>query len=60
MLLGQDREVLADRLGEMQLRIIWEEILKRFSHIEVTGDPKFLRSSFIRGIRELPVVLHKK
>ena len=49
---------LGNRLGEMQLRIIWEEILKRFSHVEVTGDPKYLRSSFIRGITDLPVVLH--
>jgi cytochrome P450 len=49
---------LGNRLGEMQLRIIWEEIMKRFSHVEVTGDPKYLRSSFIRGITELPVVLH--
>jgi cytochrome P450 len=49
---------LGNRLGEMQLRIIWEEILKRFSHVEVTGEPKYLRSSFIRGITDLPVVLH--
>ncbi len=46
---------LGNRLGEMQLRIIWEEILKRFSRIEVVGEPKYLLSSFIRGIRELPV-----
>lgn len=50
---------LGNRLGEMQLRIIWEEILKRFSHVEVTGEPRYLRSSFIRGITELPVVLHR-
>jgi cytochrome P450 len=48
---------LGNRLGEMQLRIIWEEILKRFGKIEVTGDPVYLRSSFIRGIRELPVTI---
>jgi len=46
---------LGNRLGEMQLRVIWEEILKRFDTIEVVGDPVYLRSSFIRGIRELPV-----
>ena len=46
---------LGNRLGEMQLRIIWEEILKRFGKIEVVGDPVYLKSSFIRGIRELPV-----
>jgi cytochrome P450 len=46
---------LGNRLGEMQLRVLWEEIMKRFDHIEVVGDPVYLRSSFIRGIRELPV-----
>jgi cytochrome P450 len=46
---------LGNRLGEMQLRVIWEEILKRFETIEVVGEPTYLRSSFIRGIRELPV-----
>jgi len=46
---------LGNRLGEMQLRVLWEEILKRFPKIEVVGDPAYLKSSFIRGIRELPV-----
>ena len=51
---------LGNRLGEMQLRIIWEEIMKRFSRIEVVGDPTYLKSSFIRGITNLPVRLHDK
>ena len=46
---------LGNRLAEMQLRIVWEEILKRFKRIEVVGEPVYLRSSFIHGIRELPV-----
>ena len=46
---------LGNRLAEMQLRVIWEEILKRFKRVEVVGEPQYLRSSFIRGIRELPV-----
>ncbi len=48
---------VGNRLGEMQLRIIWEEILKRFPRIEVTGDPTYLKSHFIRGIVDLPVTL---
>ena len=48
---------VGNRLAEMQLRIIWEEIMKRFPRVEVTGDPKYLASSFIHGIRELPVTL---
>ncbi len=46
---------LGNRLGEMQLNVLWQEILKRFPRIEVDGDPVYLKSSFIRGIRELPV-----
>jgi cytochrome P450 len=46
---------LGNRLGEMQLRVLWEEILKRYPKIEVVGDPVYLRSNFIRGILDLPV-----
>jgi cytochrome P450 len=46
---------LGNRLGEMQLRIIWEEILKRFPSVEVVGEPTYLKSSFIHGIVDLPV-----
>ena len=51
---------LGNRLAEMQLRIIWEEIMKRFEHVEVVGEPRYLRASFIRGITELPVRLHPR
>lgn len=51
---------MGNRLGEMQLTIIWEEIMKRFSSIEVVGESKYLKSSFIRGITDLPVRLHEK
>jgi cytochrome P450 len=43
------------RLAELQLRIVWEEILKRFERIEVVGEPRRLYSSFVRGIEYLPV-----
>ena len=43
------------RLAELQLRIVWEEMLKRFDRIEVVGEPKRVYSSFVRGIEQLPV-----
>jgi cytochrome P450 len=43
------------RLAELQLRIVWEEILKRFTTIEVTGAPKRVYSSFVKGYETLPV-----
>jgi len=42
-------------LAEMQLKILWEEILQRFPKIEVVGEPKRVYSSFVHGITELPV-----
>ncbi len=48
---------VGNRLGEMQLRILWQEIMKRFDNIEVTGEPQYLKSSFINGIRDLPVTI---
>ena len=51
---------MGNRLGEMQLRIIWEEILKRFEHIEVTGEPTRSYSTFVKGYTHLPVILHPK
>ena len=46
---------VGDRLADLQLRVLWEEILKRELEIEVLGPPRRLYSNFIRGIRELPV-----
>lgn len=49
---------VGDRLAELQLRILWEEVLKRKLTIEVVGKPERLYSNFIRGIRSLPVRIH--
>jgi cytochrome P450 len=46
---------VGDRLAEQQLRILWEEILKRDLRFEIAGPVKRLYSNFIRGIRSLPV-----
>ena len=46
---------VGNRLGEMQLRVLWEEIEKRFDRIELDGEPQYLQSSFIHGIVDLPV-----
>ena len=43
------------RLAELQLKIIWEEIFKRFDRIDVVGEPKRVYSSFIKGYEHLPV-----
>ncbi len=51
---------MGNRLAEMQLRILWEEILKRFDNIEVVGDPKYVQSNFVKGYTQLIVKLTAK
>jgi len=51
---------MGNRLAEMQLRIIWEEILKRFHTVEVTGAPERTYSTFVKGYTKLPVRLHPR
>ena len=51
---------MGNRVGEMQLRILWEEIMKRFSKIEVVGEPVRTLSSFVKGYTELPVQVHER
>jgi len=46
---------MGNRLAEMQLRIVWEEIMQRFESIEVVGDPVRVRSNFVKGYQHLPV-----
>jgi cytochrome P450 len=49
---------MGNRLAEMQLRVLWEEIMKRFHNVEVVGDIERLPNNFIRGIKNVPVRLH--
>ena len=49
---------MGNRLAEMQLRVLWEEIMQRFHTVEVVGEPVRVRSNFVRGYSELPVKLH--
>lgn len=49
---------MGNRLAEMQLRVLWEEILKRFHTVEVVGEPERTPSVFVKGYTHLPVKLH--
>jgi cytochrome P450 len=45
-----------NRLAEMQLQILWEEMLQRFSKIEVVAEPRRNLSSFVKGYTEMKVI----
>ena len=49
---------MGNRAAEMQIQILWEEILKRFERIEVVGEPERGVNNFILGFTKLPVRLH--
>lgn len=51
---------VGNRLGEMQLRILWEEIMKRFEHIEVLDEPSLTPNAFVKGYTWMPVICHPK
>ena len=46
---------VGNRLAELQLRILWEEVLERYPVIEVVGEAKRTYSNFIHGFRSMPV-----
>ena len=46
---------VGNRLAEMQLIMLWEEIMKRFPRIELMEEPKRIYSNFIHGISEMKV-----
>ncbi len=49
---------MGNRMAELQLRVLWEEIMKRFNNIEVVGTVERLPNNFIRGIKDVPVRVH--
>jgi cytochrome P450 len=51
---------VGNRLAELQLQIIWEEIMKRFPEIVVVGEPKRTYSTFVKGYESMQVVIPKR
>jgi cytochrome P450 len=51
---------MGSRLAEMQLRVLWEEMLARFREVEVVGPPQRVRSNFVKGYTYLPVRIHPR
>jgi len=49
---------VGSRVAELQVRVLWEELMARYSNVEVVGDPVRTRSSFVNGYLNLPVKLH--
>jgi cytochrome P450 len=46
---------VGNRLAELQLTILWEEIMKRFKNIKVISEPERIPSSFVKGYARMMV-----
>ena len=51
---------MGNRLAELQLKILWEELLARFDDITVIGEPEIVQSNFVRGYSKMMVRLTRK
>jgi cytochrome P450 len=51
---------MGNRLAELQLKILWEELLVRFENIEVVSEPEIVQSNFVRGYSKMMVKLTRK
>jgi len=51
---------VGNRLAEMQLRVVWEEILKRFPRIDIVEEPVRLKSCFLRAYRSMQVQIPER
>ncbi len=51
---------MGSRVAELQLRVLWEEMLKRFDTIEVLAEPERVFSSFVHGYASRPVKVTRR
>lgn len=51
---------MGSRLAELQLRVLWEEILQRFERVEIQDEPERTLSSFVHGYTKLPVQVKRR
>jgi len=48
---------VGNRLAELQLRVLWEEILRRFDRIDVVGEPTRTKSNFVHGFTAMKAII---
>lgn len=49
---------MGSRVAQLQLRVLWEEIMERFRFVEVTGAPTRVKHSFVHGFSAMPTRVH--
>jgi cytochrome P450 len=51
---------IGSRLAELQLRVIWEEIMKRFPEVRVVGEPRRNYSVFVKGYERMTALIPRR
>ncbi len=51
---------MGNRVAELQIRLLWEEIMRRFRDIELVGEPVRVASNFVLGYSDVPVRVHRR
>jgi cytochrome P450 len=49
---------LGANLARREIKLMFEELLRRLPDIEITGEPDYLQSAFIHGIKRMPCTWH--
>lgn len=51
---------LGQHIAKLEMRLLLEELLPHIESIEVTGEPRYVETNFITGLKSLPVAIRKK
>jgi len=46
---------LGQHLARMEMSILFEKLIKRLEHIELNGQPQYTQSTFVGGLKSLPI-----
>jgi len=46
---------LGQHLARMEITALFKELLSRLSHVELAGEPKYMQSTFVGGLKSLPI-----
>jgi cytochrome P450 len=49
---------LGANLARREIKLMFEELFRRLPDIEITGEPDYLQSAFIHGIKRMPCAWH--
>ncbi len=50
---------IGQRIARSELQIFWEELLPKLKSVELAGEPKYLQTNFVGGLKNLPIRFKK-